>query len=670
MTLEEKVSCLGTNPSLPRFGIVASGHVEGLHGLSQGGPGKWGKDDPIPTTTFPQAIGLGETWDPELVRAVADLEGRECRFVFHRSGGERGGIVVRAPNADIGRDPRWGRTEECYGEDAYFNGVMTQAFVRGLQGDHPRYWQTASLMKHFLANSNENERGRSSSSFDERLYREYYSVPFRKGVEAGSRAFMAAYNKVNGVPCHVHPMLENITRKEWGQDGIICTDGGGFKQLVTDHRWYPTLALAAQAVLRAGIGQFLDDFEDAVNEALERALLTEADVERAIRPNFRVMIRLGLLDPPELVPYTKIPQTEPWNEPSSRELARRVTQKSIVLLKNDPPLLPLDEATLRSIAVIGPLADEVLLDWYSGTPPYTVSPLAGIAARLGERVVVRHAKDDAEGVKLAKECDVAVVVVGNPPEAGGSFGKATHPTYGKEAVDRSEITLPEEAWIAEVLDANPRSVVVLVASFPYAIGWTKEHAPAIVHMTHCSQEMGHALADVLFGDVNPGGRLVQTWPRSIADLPPMMDYDLRHGRTYLYFEGDALFPFGYGLSYTTFAYAKLRAAKDHVDAKRPLDVLVDVSNTGKRAGDEVVQLYARYHASSVKRPHQQLVGFRRVTLAPGECKTVTLSFDVNELAYWDASAQRFVVETGEIELRVGRSSRDVELTRTLVVDGE
>ena len=281
---------------------------------------------------------------------------------------------------------------------------------------------------------------------------------------------------------------------------------------------------------------------------------------------------------------------------------------------------------------------------------------------------MRHAKGDADGVKLAAECDLVVVVVGNPPEGGGPFGKATHPTYGKEAVDRSEITLPEEPWIAEVLDANPRTVVVLVASFPYAIGWTKEHAPAIVHLTHNSQEMGNALADVLFGDVNPGGRLVQTWPRSLADLPPMLDYDLRHGRTYLYFEGDPLFPFGFGLSYTTFAYSNLRTARDRVDAKRPFDVLVDVANTGGRAGDEVVQLYARYVSSRVKRPLQQLVAFRRVTLAAGETRTVTLPVDVNELAYWDVSSQGFVVEPGEIEVRVGRSSRDIELTKTLVVE--
>ncbi|HEX6272320.1 MAG TPA: glycoside hydrolase family 3 C-terminal domain-containing protein, partial [Polyangiaceae bacterium] len=433
-------------------------------------------------------------------------------------------------------------------------------------------------------------------------------------------------------------------------------------------RWYPTLAEAAQAVLYAGIGQFLDEFEPAVNAALARGLLTEADVERAIRPNFRVMIRLGLLDPPERVPYTKIPEKEPWNEASSRELVRRVTQKSIVLLKNDGALLPLDERTLRSIAVIGPLADEVLLDWYSGTPPYAVTPLAGIRARLGERVEVRSAKNEAEAVELAKESDVVLVVVGNPPEAGASFGKAAHPTYGKEAVDRSEITLPEEPFIAEVLDQNPRTVVVLVSSFPYAVGWTKEHAPAIVHLTHSSQEMGNALADALFGDVNPGGRLVQTWPRSLADLPPMLDYDIRHGRTYLYFEGDALFPFGYGLSYTTFEYSKLRTPSGRLDAKRPLDVLVDVTNTGGRAGDEVVQMYARYVSSGVKRPLQQLVGFSRVTLAAGETRTVTLSLDAGELAYWDARSQRFVVEPGEVEVRIGRSSRDIELTKTLVVE--
>src|SRR3982751_3451980 len=230
MTIEEKIECLDTDPSVPRLGIKASGHVEGIHGLTQGGPGKWGRPLTIPSTPFPQGIGLGETWDTVLLRQVGAVEGYEARYVFQSPKYHQGGIVIRSPNADLGRDPRWGRTEECYGEDAYFNGTMVVAFIKGLQGNHPKYWQAAALMKHFLANSNENDRDKSSSDFDERLFREYYSVPFRMGiVEGGARAFMASYNAVNNVPMTVSPILKETAVGEWGEDGIICTDGGGMK---------------------------------------------------------------------------------------------------------------------------------------------------------------------------------------------------------------------------------------------------------------------------------------------------------------------------------------------------------------------------------------------------------------------------------------------------------
>lgn len=668
LTLAEKIECLGTNPSVPRLGIVASGHVEGLHGLALGVPGDWGGKEPLVTTTFPQAIGMGETWDPELVQQAAALQARECRYVFHSTGGRRGGLVVRAPNADLGRDPRWGRTEECYGEDAFFNGVMTQAVVRGLQGDHPRYLQTASLMKHFLANSNEVGRERGCSSFDDRLFREYYSVPFRKGVEAGSRAFMAAYNKVNGVPCTVHPMLNDIARGEWGQDGIICTDGGAFTLLVSEHRYYPRLTDAVGPVLGAGITQFLDKYRVHVEAALAEGLVTEADIDRSIRPNFRVMIRLGLLDPPELVPYTKLPERPPWEEPESRDLVRHVTAQSAVLLKNDAELLPLDAKSLKTLAVIGERADEVLFDWYSGWPPYSVSPLEGIQARLGDSVDVRHARGGAEALALARSSDVVVLCVGNHPTGNGPFGRSAHPSYGKESVDRVDLVLPDEPFIRRVVAANPRTVVVLVASYPYGIASTHVCAPAILKLTQSSQELGNALADVLFGDVTPGGRLVQTWLHSVEDLPPMLDYDLRLGRAYLYYEGTPLYPFGYGLSYTTFGYANLRTSAQALPAGGTLDVSVDVTNTGKRTGDEVVQLYARYPKSRVKRPLKQLVGFRRVRLAPGETKTVTLALDAAELAYWDVAEHAFVVEPGRVELQIARSATDVAL-RTEVTAG-
>jgi beta-glucosidase len=378
LTLTEKIECLSTNPSIPRLGIKGSGHVEGLHGLALGGPGGWGKARPVPTTTFPQAVGLAETWDPDLVHDVAAVEAEETRYAFQSPRYGRGGLVVRAPNADLGRDPRWGRTEECYGEDPYLAGTLVLAFVRGLQGDDARYWKTAALLKHFFANSNENGRERTSSDFDESLFRDYYSVPFRMGIEhGGARAFMAAYNAHNGVPCTTHPVLQDVAIREWKQDGIICTDAGALGFLVTAHRSHPDVYHAAAAAVRAGINQFLDDYRGAVAGALERGLLTEADIDRAIRGPFRVMIRLGLLDPPSLVPYSTIgqgEQEEPWLSEKHRALALRATQRSIVLLKNDDSMLPLDPNALASIAVIGPLADRVLVDWYSGTPPYTVPP--------------------------------------------------------------------------------------------------------------------------------------------------------------------------------------------------------------------------------------------------------------------------------------------------------
>jgi beta-glucosidase len=671
MTPDEKVACLGTNPSVPRLGVKGSPHSEGLHGLAQGGPSDWGRRNPTTTTIFPQAIGLAETWDTDLVRRVAAVEGFEARYVFQKYG--RGGIVVRAPNADLGRDPRWGRTEECYGEDPFFNGTLAAAFVRGLQGDDPKYWQAASLLKHFLANSNENGRGHTSSDFDERLFREYYSVPFRMGiVEGGARAFMASYNKVNGVPMHVNKEVLDITRDEWGQDGIICTDGGGMRQLVTDHKRFQTFEEAAAAVVKTGIGQFLDNYREPTASALDKGLLTEADIDKVLRRTFRVMLRLGLLDPPERVPYSKIGEgPEPWTTEEHRSLARLATQKSIVLLKNSQNLLPLDRAKLKSIAVIGPHADEVLLDWYSGTPPYTVTPLAGIREKAGPRVRVDYAKGDDGGAveRLARAAEVAVVVVGNHPTCDAGWERCPVPSDGKEAVDRRSLTLEQEELVKRVYAANPHTVVVLKSSFPFAVNWTQANVPAVLHLTHSSQEEGRALADVLFGDYDPAGRLVQTWPASIEQLPPMMDYDIRHGRTYMYFKGAPLYPFGYGLSYTTFAYSNLRMDSRAIPVGGSVRLTFDLKNTGRRAGEEVAQLYVTHLGSKVERPLKELKGFARVALRPGETKRVTLTLPAERLAYWDVKSKRFVVEPDRVRLMVGGSSADVRLSRDLDVLG-
>ena len=675
MTLDEKVAALSTNPGVPRLGVKGSGHIEGLHGVAQGGPAQWGSRDrpPVPTTTFPQAYGLGETWDPELIQRAAAVEGYEARYLFQKY--DRGGIVVRAPNADLGRDPRWGRTEECYGEDPFFNGKMTVAFVKGLQGDHPVYWQAASLMKHFLANSHEVGRTYTSSDFDERLWREYYSVPFRMGViEGGSRAYMAAYNGYNGVPGAVHPMLKEITVKEWGQNGIICTDGGAYRQLVTDHKRFPDLNLAAQACIEAGINQFLDRYQEGVYGALANNYLTEQDIDEALRGVYRVMIRLGLLDPPERVPFAKIGMgsdtLDPWLTEEHQELAREVTRKSIVLLKNDQNLLPLDKDQVASIAVIGPRADDVLLDWYSGTPPYTVTALEGIKSKVGDKVNLLYAKSNYldSAVNFARKADVAIVAVGNHPTCDAGWEECPVRSEGKEAVDRRSLELEQEDLIKKVYAANPNTIVVLISSFPYAINWTQENVPAILHMANNSQELGNALADVIFGDYNPGGRLTQTWVKSITDLPDMLDYNIRNGRTYQYFTGVPLYPFGYGLSYTSFAYSELQVAGNRLDREGNATVRFRLQNTGDRAGDEAPQLYVQYPDSRVARPMKELKGFQRIFLNPGESTTVEIPLAAEDLAYWDPHRDQWTIEPGRIRILIGSSSSDIRMEKVIRVE--
>jgi beta-glucosidase len=679
MTLPEKVAFFSSRPGVTRLGIRAMGHVEGLHGVARGGPSNWGRRNPVPTTIFPQAIGMAETWDTNILQQAGAAEGYEARYIFQNPKyGGRSALIVRAPNADLGRDPRWGRTEECYGEDPFFNGTMVTAYVRGLQGDDPRYWQTASLLKHFFANSNENKRESTSSDFDEALFREYYSVPFRMGFqEGGAECFMTSYNEWNHVPCTVQPVIRSVAINEWGVDGVICTDGGAATNLTNPERqhYYSNAVEAAAGEVKAGINQFLDGTSTAgVKEALRQNLLTEADLDRNIKGTLRVFIRLGLLDPATNNPYAKIGtdgEPEPCRSEKHEALARLVTQKSIVLLKNTHDFLPLDKTKLKSVAVIGPRANEVLLDWYSGTPPYRISPVEGIKNKLGAGVTVNSTTndDDAEEVKLAGQSDAVILCVGNNPIGvpDGAWNKVSVPSEGREAVDRESINLEQEDLIKQVYAANPKTVVVLISSFPYAINWTQDHVPAIVHLTQNSEELGNALADVVFGDYNPAGRLVETWPKSMDQLPPMMDYNIRDGRTYMYFKGQPLYPFGYGLSYTTFKYSGLKTSSPTLAKDGEVNVSVDVKNTGARAGEEVVQLYVRHDQSAYEHPAQELRGFKRVALQPGETKTVEMRLRAPRLGYWDTGKHVFVVESGKLELRVGASSADERLKTTIEV---
>lgn len=386
-----------------------------------------------------------------------------------------------------------------------------------------------------------------------------------------------------------------------------------------------------------------------------------------------------MLDPPEQVPYTKIHEgPEPWNTDASRDVSKQMALESVVLLKNDKGALPLQKTKLKSVAVIGPLADSVHWDWYGGTPPYAVTPLAGIKSALGPDVAVTYAADNTNGkaVAAAKAADAVIVIVGNDPTCGPNMAHdwtdsgtkpCADPGDGREGRDRETLALAQEDLVKAVYAANPKTVMVLISSFPYTINWSQDHVPAILHMTHSSQDEGTALASVIFGDYNPGGHLVATWPASMDQLPPMMDYNIRHGRTYMYAKGKPLYPFGFGLSYTTFGYANLKTSAPQIAKDGDIIVSVDVSNTGKVAGDTVVQLYVGYPNSKVERPAKELEGFRRVHLAAGETKSVDIPLKASQLAYWNVTTKAFDVESAPVTLMIGQSSPDIVASKSLTV---
>lgn len=676
MTLDEKINCLSTRPEVPRLGIKRHRIVEGLHGLALSGPANWavkGKGE-APTTTFPQAYGLAETWDPELIKKAASLEAEECRFLTQSPRYASAGLIVLAPNADIGRDIRWGRTEECYGEDPFLVSKMTVAFVKGLQGEDPKYWKTASLMKHFLANSNENNRTINSSNFGERLFREYYSYGFYKGItEGGSRAYMTAYNKYNDIPCTVHPMNLEISKAEWGQNGIIATDGGAYRLLVNAHHYYPDLETAAAGCIKAGITMFLDDYKEPLKAAIEKNLVTEEEIDKAIRGSLRVLLKLGWFDNSPENPYAQIGLTdtiEPWTKADNHQLVRKITAKSVVLLKNENQQLPLKKELIKSIAVIGPRANEVISDWYSGTPPYRISILQGIKNAVGPDVEVFFASSNKadSAVIAASRADVAIVCIGNHPLSYGlKWGVNYVASDGREEVDRQAISLEQEDLAKLVYKANPHTILALVSSFPYAINWSNEHVPAIVHLTQSSQELGNGLADVLFGNVNPAGRLVQTWSSSIDQLLPILEYDITKGKTYMYDTSQPLYPFGYGLSYTTFEYSNLRSSSTTIKKGETISIQFDLKNTGNYDGDEVVQLYVSFPESEIIRPIITLKGFQRIPVPKGKTQTVELQLNAADLCFWNKEKQAFDLEKGKVEFFVGGSSTDHRLAGNIQV---
>ena len=670
LTDAEKVSLLTEHqPAISRLGIAAfTTFTEGIHGLG------WAAGvAAVLSTQFPQASGLGETWDPDvLTQAFAEV-GSEARVYFVKNKGQQVGLALRAPVVDLSRDPRAGRAEESLGEDPYLVGELAKALVRGLQGSNPLALQEAATMKHFFVYNQEQNRGNNNVIVDDRNLREYYLVPFYETiVNAHGQSFMTSYNAVNGVPATCSPVIKSVVIGEWGFDGMICTDADAMQATYQSYKYFPSLEAAAAGVVKAGTAVMLSGNAAAMQQAYTDGLLTTADMDAALRGNFRMRFRLGEFDPTS--PYSTVDgNSTPWTSDSAKALARLVTQKSIVLLKNDGNLLPLDKTTVKSLAVIGPNADVDISDWYGGKPPYTVTARAGITAAVGTGVNVQYALDNSTGqaVTMAASSDAAIVVVGNNPTCGNTtFGNCPIAYDSKESVDRISIDLdPNQVTLIQaVFAANPKTIVVDMSSFMQAITSVQSTVPAIIHITHSSQELGNALADVLFGDYNPGGRTSVTWYQSLNDIPAKTDYDIRKGRTYMYFSGTPLYPFGFGLSYTTFTYSALRVSAATLAQGGSVTVSVDVTNSGTRAGDEVVQLYVSYPTTTgVPRPIKQLQGFQRINLAVGATQTVNLPLTYAQLGYWDATSSSFKVQSGTVHLMVGGSSVDKRSEADLTV---
>ncbi len=686
MTVDEKIMTI-VGQGVPRLGISGPGSTEAIHGIVRGGDaelrnlgnagqfGNWpGRPQPKyrNSTAFPQAYGVGETWDREMAHIVGDVMSYEARFYSKDNPWKA--LVLWAPNADLARDPRWGRTEESFGEDPYLVGEMVAAEVKGIQGDDPKYWRGAALMKHFLANSNEDSRYKTDSRFDEELFRDYYSYGFWKGARAGAMSLMTAYNAYNGIPCIAAPFIQEILIDEWGMKGTIVDDAGAlrFMYMPDMHGYAADVNDAVKKALEAGLSRFIDSNFTQVKAAYDAGYLSDEVIDERTKANLRTMLRLGLMDAE--CPYDAqtfgSEEDVPWERQEFKDKARLVTQKSIVLLKNEGKLLPLDKSKVKKIAVFGNRAEKVLKDWYGALPAYRVSPLDGIKAKVeGTDVEVKFQRWDSDGSaqELAKWADVCIVCVGNHPATSPDWdGQSVQSPWaygtiagdGREALDRRSLQLETEDLIKVVWQANHNTVVTLISSFPFAINWTAENVPAIVHMTQCSQETGSALADVLFGDYNPAGRLTQTWVKDILDLPNLLDYDIRHGRTYMYAKAKPLFPFGFGLSYTTFKYSHLKVRKVGDNYL----VRFDLKNTGSRDGEEVVQLYAKFKNDDASK---RLRGFERFAVKAGETVPVEIVVPADDLKLWDSGKHAFAFRNGRAKLLVGASSEDIRLKKNI-----
>jgi beta-glucosidase len=657
MTLEEKVSqMMNAAPAIERLDIPAyDWWNEALHGVARAGY----------ATVFPQAIGLAATWDTKLMHDVADVISTEARakhheFVRNNQHARYQGLTFWSPNINIFRDPRWGRGQETYGEDPYLTARLGVEFVRGLQGDDPRYFKVIATPKHYAVHSGpEPERHAFDAIASERDLRETYLPAFRATIREGKAdSVMCAYNRTNGEPCCANKkLMTDILRGEWGFNGYVVSDCGAIYDIWKFHKVVPTEMEASVLGVRAGADLTCGNEYPTLVQAVKQGLISESEIDTSVKRLMTARFRLGMFDPPEMVPYARIPFSQ--NDTAEhRQLALKTARESIVLLKNANHTLPLSK-NLKRIAVIGPNADapEVLWGNYNGRPSVLTTPLAGIKNAVSANTKVTYAQGSSlagevsqamieEAVNAARQSDVSILVLGLSSKLEGEEMKVN--VEGFRGGDRTDISLPksQEALLKAVVATGRPAVVVLLSGSALAVNWANENAAAILTAWYPGGEGGIAIADVLFGNYNPAGRLPITFYKSVDQLPPFTDYSMA-GRTYRYFKGEPLYPFGYGLSYTKFVYGKLRS-----EVGESVKVSVDVMNAGDRAGDEVVQLYLTDVAASAPVPIRTLVGFDRISLRPREKRTVTFTITPRQLSLIDNRGKR-VIEPGEFMISAG-----------------
>ncbi|HEU0100376.1 MAG TPA: glycoside hydrolase family 3 N-terminal domain-containing protein [Allosphingosinicella sp.] len=654
-----------------RLGIPILMHEEALHGYVARG-----------ATSFPQSIALASTWDPELLTRVFSVASREMRA--------RGATLALAPVVDVARDPRWGRIEETYGEDPYLVGEMGLAAIRGFQGSKlplPRDKVFVTL-KHLTGHGQpESGTNVAPAPYGERTLRENFFPPFERAVTTlPVRSVMASYNEIDGIPSHANRwLLTDVLRREWGFKGAVVSDYFAIREMVTRHRMFADIRDAAERALDAGVDSETPDGEAyaTLPELVRSGRVSEAQVDNAVRPLLAMKFEAGLFENPYADARTAARKTA---TPDAIALARQAAREAMVLLKNDKSLLPLDPERIKRLAVLGTHARDTPIGGYSDEPGHVVSVLEGLQREGKGRFQVDYAEgvritekriwaaDEvklvpeavnrrliAEAVETARKADVVVMVLGDNEQTSREAWADTH------LGDRASLDLiGQQNDLAQAIFALGKpTIVLLLNGRPLSVNYLAEKAPALIEGWYLGQETGNAVADVLFGRFNPGGKLPVSIARNVGQLPIFYNRKPTARRGYLFDTTTPLYPFGFGLSYTSFEVGAPRLARDSIRVGESVKVSVPVANTGRRAGDEVVQLYVRDDAASVTRPLIELKRFQRVTLQPGERRTVTFELSPDDLALWNVEMKR-VVEPGTFTIHAGPNSVDLKSAKLTV----